>query len=278
LWHAGTLTLTVWSTEDAGASWTPSVLPPLKNVPAVLQGSFSANAWQASLAFPDATHGYAYLIQRAGGLVGDGAYQPAFAFRTLDGGRSWTRLPLGAWGSQFGFSGPLRGWSGQQGGAFYTTSDGGQSWSKVSFPGLENLQGLGWPSPVIWSADRIAVLPSDSAQRNPIYVELSEDGGRTWHLITRNVPPWVGGIDLVSPDTWIAPYLVDQSVAGMAVTRDSGLTWTRPQEAVTNLVASGYGVDFPDIVNGWTRVWVSQARDDLYGTVDGGVNWERLEP
>lgn len=279
-WHTGTLTLTVWSSEDAGSTWSRSALPPLKNVPPVLQGPISANAWRATLAFPDASHGYVYLIQRAGGLVGDGAYQPAFAFRTDDAGRSWTKLPLGAWGSYFGFSGPMRGWSGHEG-QFFTTRDGGQSWSRVALPGLTNLPpGIGWPGPVIWSSDRIAIRPLDSSQRSPLYFELTEDGGQSWHLVTRDVPSDLGGdISLIDEATWIAPYWGDaglRNALGMAITRDSGLTWTRTPSRAGMPVSSG--MHFTDSRLGWTRAWVSQARSDLYGTVDGGVTWARLNP
>ena len=77
----------------------------------MLQASLSPDAWVASMAFPDDQHGYLYVTERLGGLIGPEAVSPRFAFRTVHSGGTWTQLPSSAWGSYFAFSGPERDWS-----------------------------------------------------------------------------------------------------------------------------------------------------------------------
>jgi photosystem II stability/assembly factor-like uncharacterized protein len=88
-----------------------------------------------------------------------------------------------------------------------------------------------------------------------------------------------GDISLIDEATWIAPYWGDsglRNALGMAITRDGGLTWAKSPSRAGMPVSSG--MHFSDIRNGWTLAWVSQARSDLYGTLDGGVTWRRLDP
>ncbi len=122
-WATGALTMTVWSTNDGGSTWSRSALPAVKDDFPVLPNEPTPDAWAVSLAFPDQEHGYALLHFDRGGLYGPGPVLPAFAFRTIDGGRDWTPLPRGAWAQSFAFSGPQRGWSGDAH-EFSTTGDG----------------------------------------------------------------------------------------------------------------------------------------------------------
>jgi len=235
-------------------------------------------------------------------------------FHTVDGGRTWSNEDIpGGWVQSMQFIDPRDGWIVSVQGAnmasveqdIYGSTDGGQTWIKAASTrpfeatgsGLDLQLGLyfdfaflnattGWVTGISLAEERV-------------YLYVTHDGGRTWHLQKLPLPllvtsPW-GGV--TRPPTFftarhgILPVFYDNlnsqsyrpiaSFAIFYVTNDGGMTWTSTTPVST--AHSGIALDrrgqslrtysFVDANHGWLA-----DGDVLYATSDGGHHWMKISP
>lgn len=110
----------ILATRDGGQTWTEAYRGPRK----------FENIWKMS--FPSANVGYA-TVQSYDDALAEGQQR---IVKTVDGGKSWTELPLVKDVKQrqfgLGFATPEWGWIGCRSGG-YETRDGGATWSPAAF-------------------------------------------------------------------------------------------------------------------------------------------------
>ncbi len=225
---------------------------------------------------------------------------PAFVITSSDGGRTWTRnhalpptLSVPAWlnlESALGQSLLVRP-SGRLGlivsvprinplghpdaADLWTTTDGGATWTRRSL-----LCGIDALSAMVTAVGRTwfgvcAGQPSAGFQAKS--VARSTNGGRTWALLDRCIPPSAGACANPLDDGYLGvlvattPRVVYESGlrSALNVSHDGGRTWTATLEA---LAADGDGI---------TQLWMagrhglalSAPANRIAATSDGGARW-----
>jgi TolB protein len=234
------------------------------------------------VSFPDAGHGWVAVA--AGDPNNPGT---ATIYRTVDGGRRWTRSTLRVAASRLsGYSAEPRfidlqhGWLAvglpsntmfDNGGMLYQTSDGGATWTYLDH--------------VPWSGDVEFTGPSTGwalggADLNTILYRTA-DGGRTWHpvriaargngLVGFSLPEFVSSTDGV---------VEAHDQGGMItfwVTHDGGSTWVRASTLQDAAFADWVAIPVPFRAmdsNNWVAA-VNGGR--LYMTRDAGRTWTRSD-
>ena len=229
----------VYKSTDAGDTWTLMGLEATGRIPRL-----AVHPTDPSIVFVCAL-GHSYGPQPERGV-----------FRTLDGGESWEHvlfvdedtgcsdIAMDATNPRVLFAGmwqlEIHTWgrtSGGPGGGLHVTRDGGDTWERLSGPD----NGLGLPTKPVGKV-AVAIAPSNTQR---VYAMLetgdgipwngeptedgqvwgSEDGGRSWRLITRNRnamgrPHYYSRV-VISPDDEDEAYFL---TASFTVSTDGGRT------------------------------------------------------
>jgi len=273
--------LRVLRTVDGGATWLSASLP------AGTAGTFSP-VDEVFLEFIDAQTGWAAVKLQSGGPFSQGVL-----YRTVDGGATWSLLPLPL-GEPVRFADALRGWvaGGAAGDQLFATQDGGATWQELSPVPAEGPGQVFYGLPV-FTADGAALLPvtrTGIAEASlEIYALSSQPGAWKLAAAARLDPAASPGSALsLSPagtGRWWA-VLPDGSV--LSIENASGGL------AVDHLRPAGFraGVtrlQFAGPTSGWAQFWSGTCSGEkasdafscaqqtgLSQTADAGQSWSEL--
>lgn len=271
---------TIWMTTDGGAHWAMRTAP--ADVGDLISGDFI-----------DANHGW--LMTHQGSVV--------FLYRSLDGGRQWTRVASSETSAalttsevtyRMRFVSPTVGWivntpSRYGSAALYVTRDGGRSWALDNRP----------MAPVAVAGSRITVDPptffnehdgivivavsssSPGACPSPAssssttmtcfqpigtYVSGTSDGGQTWSVPRRITVD--GSVSFLDARQWIA-----RGATGISTSADAGASWSAPHPLPPLPTGWGPGqVQLLDLQQGWMSLsdFPVPGRLATYGQQAGG--------
>jgi photosystem II stability/assembly factor-like uncharacterized protein len=262
----------VWSTDDSGVTWTANLC--------------GANLFQVE--FTSADVGYA-------------AGKGGAAFRTEDGGASWSEIDTGDYnGSLWGidFYDSLHGIIVGEEATYFITGDGGLTWDRRTIPGAPGLNGaFYYDGAAIWVAaydgklyrssdggttweERSNGITHTDRLRNVWFHDpdngvvcghggalyYTEDGGANWQPAAGGPFPYLVGMYFVNDDTgWVTG-----TGGSIYRTDNGGRTWT-PQ--VSNVEEAILSVYFTDSNTGWAV----GDRSTILKTDDGGNAWTPVD-
>ncbi len=145
--------------------------------------------------FEDAAlHAVQFVDDKEGWAVGD----EGVIWHTIDGGRTWERLPSGTRASlrDLHFINAFYGWvvgreelphGGGSAGVLLFTRDGGQTWQRLLTNALPGLNRVRFPDP------KIGFVCGDGNDQFPTGVFRTTDGGRSWEPVPgRRSATWLG--------------------------------------------------------------------------------------
>lgn len=220
-----------------------------------------------------------------------------FVYRTVDGGRSWTRAAaafrplrdITFVSATVGFAVGDEGW-------VLRTGDGGETWARVpGNPPLIGLQRVACGSPEVClvtvgssqilrttdgGANFTAITPAERAVRAVAFqspsravavgdgglIAVSDDAGVTWRTL---------GSRALSPVTRLAAQPSGEFLAVgprfLARSADAGGTWT---PFAVSSAAAVISLSFPDPANGYAL----DTERTLFRTANGGGSWQILDP
>lgn len=208
----------IYRTDDGGATWALQFTNPDS---AAFYDCLTFFDSRTGVAFSDAVGGHTLIL------------------RTTDGGTTWTHLsadavpaPLegeGAFAASGGCVtsvGKHHGWiaTGGPGARLFRTEDAGATWTVHATPLVRGASGgmtaaaFRDPARGIAVAGRIDQMNADTAAAA---VGISDDGGRSWRLVTR--PPRAGAPFGVA---WVGERVLVVGPGGLFLTDDLGSTWT----------------------------------------------------
>lgn len=259
-------------TENGGATW-------LNATPVGLEAGLGLSA---SLTCRDANHAWLLvpLEYPVSGML----------YRTSDGGRTWTPVPVPFSSGDMHFLDDRRGWiladlgagAGSQAVAVFRTEDGGATWGQV-YVNDPTVSGASDTLPLSGMKSGLGVLDVNRAwvggsapMEGVVYLYASSDGGYSWTQQTVTLPPGYESAQTVvnaprffsAQEGVFAAILYAESPAIVFyLSRDGGKTWT----ATTPLTAVGlYAIasarDF----------WVWDGGPQLHVSHDGGLTWETI--
>ncbi len=257
-------------TEDGGATWGNATPPGLA-------AGFGASA---SLAALDADH--AWL------LVALDYPTSGMLYRTVNGGRTWTAVPVPFSGGDMEFLDASHGWimadlgagAGSQAVAIFQTSDGGATWTQV-YVNDPTLSGASDTLPLSGIKSGLGLLDSQHAwvggsvpMDGFVYLYASEDGGRTWAHQAVTLPAgYETAQTVVNAPRFFAPQqgvfaatlYTDEITILFYISTDGGRTWqpTSPLP-VSGLVSIASATD----------LWVWDGGPNMHFSPDGGRTWE----
>lgn len=198
-----------------------------------------------------------------------GAY-PAGAFKTTNGGTTWTPIFSGLPATQYVASlaidptTPTTVYAGTSGGAFKTT-DGGTSWVGIN-SGLTNTA--------------IRSLKMDPTNPSILYcagsggVSKTTDGGASWTAVTSGLPVGDGFLSLaIDPDTPSTVY-VGTYANGVFKTTNAGASWTAVNNGLTTTRVWALAAD--PVNPGTVYAGTDQGVPGIFQTTDGGGTWTPL--
>jgi photosystem II stability/assembly factor-like uncharacterized protein len=221
----------IYHTTNGGVSWTEQWSTTQKGV------------FLDAIAFWDARHGIA---------MSDPVDGRFYVLTTDDGGSSWTRVPpdrippalageaaFAASGSCLAIQGGSNAWIATGGGAtarVFRTTDRGRTWTVANTPVAAGSASAGIFSVAFRDARYGVVVGGDyreprAARAN---VALTNDGGRTWRRARGPLP--AGYMSAVSFVPGASTTLVAVGLAGTAVSRDRGESWTMSDTTAWNSV------------------------------------------
>jgi photosystem II stability/assembly factor-like uncharacterized protein len=271
--------LTVWRTQDGGASWT-------SHAAASLPDGGSPTAME----FTDAAHGWVMVR-----LPSSANFSPGLLLTTTDGGQSWKALPAPPIAGALHFTSRTSGWlaGGPAGDQLYVTRDGGQRWARqiVSPPASVDRGSNAIYQLPRFRTDADGVLPVlfTGAKASLLATFVTSDAGATWHDKTLVALPAGAALDghlaasVLNADTvLVAP---DQSTEVIAMADGVQRSFRRSgnltsQQAIVN-------VDFQSTDRGWVTsasgqcaAGKSQCRQEakLFTTTDGGRTLHDVTP
>lgn len=245
-WYVGVGSGGVWKTVNAGTTWQPVFDS---------EGSYSIGCVTIDPNRPDTVWvGTGENVSGRHVGYGDGVY------RSLDAGKSWTRMgledsehigmirvdPRDSSVVYVAAQGPL--WSGGGERGLYKTVDGGESWEKVlgggDYTGVNEIH-LDPANPdvmyaVTWQRFRNVAGLMDGGPETGIHKSI--DGGYTWRELTEGLPEENMGktgiaISPIRPNVVYAAIELKQRTGGVFRSEDGGETW----EKRSDFVASGTG-------------------------------------
>ena len=209
----------VYKTLDRGATWQSIGYP-----------SLPGDYYITDVKFTDHNVGY---------VAGTRPFVAILAYRTTDGGATWT--PLNTLPSHYvDFVDPSHGWLATIGGTGFRTTNGGASWTPMTFPqngsspSISHMdfisQNVGWV--VGWYG----------------YAARTSNGGATWTLQNISTPDEILlGLSVLSEMEAYAVGVRQQPTsesASLYHTTDGGTTWTRsflPADFLNNVFATPSG-------------------------------------
>jgi photosystem II stability/assembly factor-like uncharacterized protein len=226
-------------TGDGGAHWSPVGLPGLGGLRHALPF------------FLDPDRGWALVVDDPAAAV-----QPATLYRTVDGGRAWTRVTVSGAGipaegakSFVWFRTRLDGWVGglrRDGSPFIVvTHDGGATWRPAALP--EPVGG--------WNTGHAVTLAPPSMGGDGQGTLVVVDGNRLTASLGRR-----------SPRAAIAPPVA------VYASRDGGDTWLDPQPAPEGTDPRLSTAVFVAGASGWLA-----AADSVWVSADAGRTWLRRD-
>lgn len=210
----------IYKTTDAGRSW------------ALQYKSNRPEAFFDAMAFWDRFHGIA---------VSDPVGGRFLIISTSDGGKSWKEMPadgmppslpgegaFAASGTCITVHGKGNVWfgTGGTGGArLFSSKDGGRTWGVTTTP-LVSGKSAGVFSVAFWNAKRGVIVGGDYAQESDSKnnVAITNDGGRTWNLITGSIPGGYRSCVAFVPGA-SGPTLITVGPNGSEYSRDGGKSW-----------------------------------------------------
>ncbi len=209
----------VYKTFDRGATWQSIGYPILPD-----------DYYITDVKFVDRNVGY---------VAGTRPQVAILAYRTTNGGASWT--PLNSLPSHFvDFVDPNRGWLATIGGTGFRTTDGGAHWTPMTFPS-------GNSSPIISHMDFISQKVGWVVGWFG-YAAKTSNGGATWTLQNISVPEEILlGLSVLSETEAYAVGVHQQPTsesASLYHTANGGTTWTRsflPADFLNNVFAAPSG-------------------------------------
>jgi photosystem II stability/assembly factor-like uncharacterized protein len=214
----------VLASSDDGATWQP-----ILSLPTVEDSVLSLSAG-------DEDHLWALCGSRD-----RNAPKRPYLLASDDAGRSWQRLPEGAYGSPF-----------------------------------YGLRVLHSPTLVfVNAADGWSLLGPADYETSPIqFVSTTADGGQTWQAATQPLPAdepiFLRGFSaLDGRRAWSTACSVQREPSELLSTADGSRTWARSPVDGSVLL----GVYFHDVDHGWV-IAVRGKRNVILGTRDGGQRWE----
>lgn len=276
----------VWKTTDFGRTWDP-----------IFDGQSTGSIGDVAVAPSDPNIVYVASgegIQRPDLSVGDGIY------RSSDAGKTWTHLGLAA-GQQMGglaidphdpnrvfvaVLGHPYGPNPERG--VYRSSDGGKTWEKVLYKD-ENTGAvqvtLDPTNPQIVYADLWAGRqgPWENGAWNGPNSGLfkSNDGGNTWHPLTRGLPTPAQGLSrigfCIAPSDPSRLYATVEAGAfgGIYRSDDSGESW---QKLNSDQRFWGRGDDFAEVkADPKNKDIVYTADVVVWKSMDGGASWNAFK-
>jgi photosystem II stability/assembly factor-like uncharacterized protein len=230
------------------------------------------------------------------------------AWRTQDGGESWTPMGEFGWLPDLGFVDSQHGWklNAEYWGlsfvqfdiiSFSTTLDGGLTWQEINPPPDWGVAFMAYPSVQMAWAIRAGFAKTVYGVPNlgiPFNVQATFDGGNSW--ITRQMPlppdaqvverrgegaylSGVGNCEFVSPvysttSIWKLA-LICEFQSWMYTSANQGKTW------IISDMPAGLGADinFIDASTGWLLIGdpYESPEGHLYQTTDGGQSWTLLK-
>ena len=229
----------IYRTVNGGATWTEQWSTTEKGV------------FLDAIAFWDARHGIA---------MSDPVDGRFYLLTTSDGGATWTRVPseripptlsgeaaFAASGSCLVIQGGSNAWIGTGGGTtarVFRTTDRGRTWTVAATPVVAGAASAGIFSLAFRDARHGVAVGGDyqkprTASDN---VALTDDGGRSWRLARGPLP--AGYMSAVSFVPGAPTTLVAVGLAGTALSRDRGESWTMVDTTALNSVrfVAGRGI------------------------------------
>jgi photosystem II stability/assembly factor-like uncharacterized protein len=234
-------------------------------------------------------------------------------FRTVDGGRTWERIPVPGVTRSIHFINTRDGWLLSFQGAnsatvetdVYRSTDGGGTWTEVASSRHGATDKTDLPD-VVGGDPHVTFLDATTGwitRSDPVYLPewkylyVTHDSGRTWRsqkllLPSQLTSSWASGIlppkfftaqDGTLPVFYanLESYRPIASFAVPYITRDSGTTWTyatpvsvaNQTRRIDDNGRAMWGMKFVDVDHGWMV-----EGSVLYATVDGGRQWTALRP
>jgi photosystem II stability/assembly factor-like uncharacterized protein len=224
----------------------------------------------SNIAFADASLGWRITFEGDAATGGK-----AIAWRTLDGGDTWTRLATKAPGftSGGGYTGGLVAFADAHTGLwgryyalrFLRTTNGGTSWRATGRGFGQMLWDFSWASRrVAWACTGVGSADDGGT------ICKSSDRGKTWRILksakTRPGHLPAGAFSTVSSPTSKYCYVAGRGpvLGGLWATRDGGRHWVRRR------LPGGWIIDFPA-----RRTGYSVGDGCVYKTTDAGRSWRR---
>lgn len=254
-------------TTDGGSSWTISRV----------SGGFRQVAFSTDLT------GWAVV-----GGISDTTTAPGRLEETTDGGLHWRASALTAGADSVCVAGPNVGWA-ASGSGVYRTVDGGRAWTRVA-AGPNNAVNADWQAIVRCRGSAAWVLWTGGAAAGSegYRVTRTLDGGAHWQTVLSQLGDALGSLPTI--DAYAGSFAVVSSTSAVFLgwcpacglgagsstrTSDGGRTFAhQPLGGLTGAVLSD--ITFPDAQHGW--IAGSAGGGFLLATDDGGSSWHRAYP
>jgi photosystem II stability/assembly factor-like uncharacterized protein len=261
----------LFSTEDAGKTWRTLILrrPMFK-----LMDDYT---FPEELFFSDSQHGW--MLWRWGMMN----TRLSFLLVTIDGGRTWERLPDPPLGRSLEFTSPRDGWmigtSQKDRGiptpeddAIWTTRDGGQHWQEISLPQSADLEGKEIYFSALKFRDRRnglilggTLLPADEKLS---FFWATHDEGKTWRF--SKLPEQAETTSILG--TRLVRIVRDPVTDRPRIFKDNLMI--APDIPYSLPTGTWFvSLDFVDHSNAWLNVYFA-----LLSTTDGGKSFHSILP